>query len=196
MNRHHIVALKDNTFPKINGEWLLVIDMQYAFASSKSPWFVPRFSQILPGIEKLVTSYESKVIIARYVPPTSATNHWKDYLAAFPTMNLPHDHAAWDTLLDCSESTIVETRTGFSKWDELISKRIGPGAPIAICGVATECCVLSTVFSVIETGRRVRVFEDLCAGSSDDLHDKTFDILRSLNPAVEIANAISESEQK
>ncbi len=189
MNQHQIGALSGDTFPEIHDEWLLVIDMQNAFASPQSPWYVPRFVEIAPGIQKLIPSYGSRVIMSRYVPPVSATNNWQNYLAAFPAMNVPDGHAAWDISLDYPKNLSIETRTGFSKWDEAISNRIGPDAPIAICGVATECCVLSTAISAIETGRRIRVFEDLCAGASDDLHHKTFDILRSLDPAIAITTA-------
>ena len=39
------------------------------------------------------------------------------------------------------------------------------GAPIAVCGVATECCVLSTVLGAIDAGRFVRLVTDACAAA-------------------------------
>ena len=42
----------------------------------------------------------------------------------------------------------------------------GPGNPIAVCGVATECCVLSTILGAVDHGRFVRLVSDACAGGS------------------------------
>jgi nicotinamidase-related amidase len=123
-------------------EWLLVIDMQRAFADAPSPWAAADFYTILPRIERLIAVYEGRVVLTRYVPPNPMTGSWVAYYAAFSSLLLPESDPAWDLKVPAGAGTIVETRATFSKWDARMAAITGPGSGIAVCGVATECCVL------------------------------------------------------
>jgi nicotinamidase-related amidase len=126
-------------------EWLLVIDMQRAFADPPSPWASGDFYAALPQVERLVAAYAGRVILTRYVPPEPLTGAWVRYYEAFPSLLLPATDPAWDLKLAAPEAARIETRATFSKWDARIAALVGATTSIAICGVATECCVLGTV---------------------------------------------------
>jgi nicotinamidase-related amidase len=165
-------------------EWLLVIDMQRAFADPPSPWAAAEFYTILPRIERLIAAYEGRVVLTRYVPPAPLTGAWVGYYAAFPSLLLPESDLAWDLKLAGGAAAPVETRATFSKWDARMAALIGPESGIAVCGVATECCVLGTVLAAVDDGRSVRMITDACAGGSEVAHDQTIGLLGGFAPLV------------
>jgi nicotinamidase-related amidase len=165
-------------------EWLLVIDMQRAFADPPSAWAAADFYTILPRIERLMAAYDGRVVLTRYVPPAPLAGAWIDYYAAFPSLLLPASDAAWDLKVSAGTGVRVETRATFSKWDAGMAAVIGPDCAIAVCGVATECCVLGTVLGAVDDGRAVRVITDACAGGTPAAHEQTLSVLAGFAPLV------------
>ena len=164
-------------------EWLLVIDMQRAFADPPSPWAAAGFYATLPRIERLIAAYDGRVVLTRYVPPMPLAGAWIDYYAIFPTLLLPAGDPAWD-LKVAAGGMPIETRATFSKWDAAMAAVVGEGSGIAVCGVATECCVLGTVLAAVDDGRTVRVFTDACAGGTQAAHEQTIALLSGFAPLV------------
>jgi nicotinamidase-related amidase len=83
----------------------------------------------------------------------------------------------------------METRTTFSKWDERTAALTGPRNRLAVCGVAKECCVLSTILGAIDHGRFVRLLSDACAAGSPQGDAQTLGILAGFAPLVRVASA-------
>jgi len=167
-------------------EWLLVIDMQRAFADPPSPWASADFYKALPQVERLAAAYRGRVILTRYVPPEPLTGAWIGYYETFPSLLLPGSDPAWDLKLPVPDGAPVETRATFAKWDARIAALVGPEAGIAVCGVATECCVLGTVLAAVDQGRAVRVIADACAGGTPQAHEQTMGILAGFAPLVRL----------
>ena len=167
-------------------EWLLVIDMQRAFADPPSPWAAPGFYTVLPRIERLMAAYESRVVLTRYVPPAPLAGAWVGYYAAFPSLLLPEDDPAWDLKLGAGLGHRVETRATFGKWDARMAAMVGPESGIAVCGVATECCVLGTVLAAVDAGRAVRVVTNACAGGTEAGHEQAIGVLAGFAPLVSL----------
>ena len=165
-------------------EWLLVIDMQQAFADAPSPWAAPGFYAVLPRIERLIAAYEGRVVLTRYVSPAPPTGAWVGYYQAFPSLLLPESHPAWDLKVTVGAGTPIETRATFSKWDNRMSAITGLNSAIAVCGVATECCVLGTVLAAVDDGRPVRVISDACAGGTEAAHEQALALLSGFAPLV------------
>jgi nicotinamidase-related amidase len=170
-------------------EWLLVIDMQTAFADPPSPWAAPDFHTILPRVERLIAAYAGRVVLTRYVPPEPLTGAWVGYYAAFPSLLLPESHPAWDLKVPTGAGAPIETRATFSKWDARMAAVVGPGSAIAVCGVATECCVLGTVLAAVDDGRAVRVITDACAGGTAAAHEQTLALLAGFAPLVTLVTS-------
>lgn len=172
----------------LENEWLIVVDMQQAFADSPSPWAAPDFYKALAQVERLLPAYRGRAVLTRYVPPKAVTGAWIPYFELFPALLRPDDDPLWDLKLPASAGAFVETRTTFSKWDERIATLTGPGNPIAVCGVATECCVLSTILGAIDYGRFVRLVSDACAAGSPQGDAQALGILGGFGPMVSMAN--------
>ena len=62
------------------------------------------------------------------------------------------------------------------------------GGHLVLCGVSTDCCVLSTAVAAADAGVAVRVVAEACAGVDDDSHQKALDILRLYAPLVEVVS--------
>ena len=58
--------------------------------------------------------------------------------------------------------------------------------PVTVAGVATDCCVLSTVLPAADAGVLVRVVSDACAGADDEAHDDNMRLLGCYAPLVEV----------
>jgi nicotinamidase-related amidase len=173
-------------------EWLLVIDMQRAFADPPSPWAADDFYSILPRIERLIAGYDGRVVLTRYVPPTPLTGAWIGYYAMFPSLLLPENDPAWN-LKVAAGGLRVETRATFSKWDAAMAAVVGPESGVAVCGVATECCVLGTVLAAVDHGRSVRVFTDACAGGTLAAHEQTIAVLNGFAPLVTLTTTAEQT---
>jgi len=169
-------------------EWLIVVDMQRAFADPPSPWAAPDFYKALAQVERLLAAYRGRAVLTRYVPPKALTGAWIPYFEMFPFALRPEDDPLWDLKLPAGAGVFVETRTTFSKWDESLAGLTGPDNPIAVCGVATECCVLSTVLRAIDRGRFVRLIPDACAAGSPQGDEQALGILASFAPMVSVAS--------
>ena len=59
---------------------------------------------------------------------------------------------------------------------------------ITVCGVATDCCVLTTVLAAADNGVAVRVAADACAGSSPENHQMALNTMALFTPLVTVTN--------
>ena len=171
----------------LENEWLIVVDMQRAFADSPSPWAAPDFYKALAQVERLLPAYRGRTVFTRYVPPKAVTGAWIPYFDLFPALLRPEDDPLWDLKLPASAEAFVETRTTFSKWDERMAALTGLRTRLALCGVATECCVLSTILGAVDHGRFVRLISDACAAGSPRGDEQTLGILEGFAPMVNVA---------
>ena len=57
---------------------------------------------------------------------------------------------------------------------------------MTVAGVATDCCVVSTVLPAADAGVPVRVVTDACAGSDDEEHDRAVHLMGLHAPLVEL----------
>lgn len=171
-----------------DNEWLMVIDMQRAFAEP-GPWQVPGFAAVAARIEHLIPAYGERLILTRYVPPERLHGAWRAYFDRFPTMLRPADDPAWDVIIAAPAGARQVTGTGFGKWDDDIAGVIGPNGTIALSGVTTDCCVLATALAAADAGRAVRVIADACAGATALLHEQAIAVMATFAPMVRIALA-------
>jgi nicotinamidase-related amidase len=168
-------------------EWLIVVDMQRAFADSPSPWAAPDFYKALAQVERLLPAYCGRAVLTRYVPSKALTGVWISYFELFSSVLRAEDDPLWDLKLPAGAGAFVETRSTFSKWDERMAALTGPHNRIAVCGVATECCVRSTILSAIDHGRFVRLVSDTYAAGSPQGDAQALGILEGFAPMVSVA---------
>ena len=164
--------------------WLVVVDLQHVFGDADSPWTAPRFEEVRPRIHRLVEAFGDHVVWTRFVAPEHPVGAWKEYYELYPFALQAPDAPLYQLVEDPGAHPVVDATT-FGKWGPALAEVVGEG-PLTVVGVATDCCVISTVLPAADAGIPVRVVRDACAGSGDDDHDRAVRIMGLYAPLVEI----------
>jgi nicotinamidase-related amidase len=167
---------------------LVVIDMQRVFGDRDSPWFTPRFGEIVGPIQRLVGAYRPHVVFTRFVAPAVPTGAWRRYYELWPFALQPPDARIYELVDEFAGAPgpTVDATT-FGKVGDELYEMLG-GGRLVLAGVSTDCCVLSTALAAADDGVLVQVVADACAGVNDESHAKTLDILRLYSPLVEVVS--------
>jgi nicotinamidase-related amidase len=164
--------------------WLVVVDLQHVFGDEDSPWGAPRFADIRPRIRTLVGAFGERVVWTRFVAPARPTGAWREYYEQFPFALQPPDARLYALVEEPGSAPVLDATT-FGKWGPELAAVVGEG-PITVVGVATDCCVLSTVLPAADAGIPVRVVSDACAGSGDDDHERALRVMSLYAPLVQV----------
>jgi nicotinamidase-related amidase len=124
-------------------------------------------------------------VFTRFVAPVTPTGAWVPYYAAFPWALQAADGELYELTDDvAAHATRTVTATTFGKWNDELRAVVGDQPSLVVCGVATDCCVVSTVLAAADAGAAVTVVTDACAGSTDDNHQKALDVMALYAPLV------------
>jgi nicotinamidase-related amidase len=165
---------------------LAVIDMQDVFGAADSPWRTPRFPEAVGPVRQLVEAFGSRTVFTRFVAPAEPIGSWRPYYDQWAFALQPEDAPLWDVvpeLADLAQRTV--SAPTFSKWSQL-AWHLAPGGRLVLCGVSTDCCVLSTALEAADAGAEVVVVGDACAGLDDASHAKALEIMALYAPLVRV----------
>lgn len=168
--------------------WLAVIDLQHVFADPASPWAAPRFAEIVEPVTRLVDAFADRAVFTRFLAPVAPRGAWRAYYADWSFALV----AAGDPLyrlvprFSSYEGTAVDATT-FGKWP-VLARRVGAPDRLVVCGVATDCCVLSSVLAAADAGVEVLVVAEACAGSTDAAHERALAAMSLYAPLVRIVS--------
>ncbi|WP_454229391.1 cysteine hydrolase family protein [Propioniciclava flava] len=130
--------------------WLVVIDAQRIFADPSSAWASPQWPDAAQRIASLLPAFAGRMIVTRWIPPrpTQREGSWAAYMAAWPFADRDPDDPMFDLVEAVRPAVtagafVVDAPT-FGKW-EAIAAVTGPAPTLVVAGVATDCCVISTV---------------------------------------------------
>lgn len=172
--------------------WLVIIDPQRIFADSASDWCAHQIENIFPVIDSLLPQFAERVVITRWVPPERKEGSWEPYFRQWEFADLPPE----DPYLELVErakpwvrnNQIVSEPT-FGKWGKNLQQICGRNPHLLICGVATDCCVITTALAAADSGAWVQVIADGCAGSSPENHRKALELMELYAPQIEVLTA-------
>lgn len=169
------------------GHALVVIDMQKAFRDPGSQWCVPRYAEAEANVLRLVQRSAGPVVWTRFVRDPDETGAWADYYRRWHELRVPPEAKEWDLTVTAGEEAAILDLPTFSKWGSELAALTAAAPRLAICGVATDCCVLGTVLGAVDAGRPVTVVTDACAGVTDTAHQQALDLMGLLAPMVTLA---------
>ncbi|MCG2801844.1 MAG: cysteine hydrolase [Cellulomonas sp.] len=171
---------------------LAVIDMQNVFGDADSPWRTPRFDEVVGTVGALATAFADRAVFTRFIAPAVPTGAWQAYYEEWPFALQPADAPAWDVVESLAEAAAhaagTDGRGGtldaatFGKWGPELARLVGADNRLVVCGVSTDCCVLSTVLAAVDAGVEVLVAADACAGLDDPSHAKALDLIALYAP--------------
>ena len=158
---------------------LVVVDMQRVFAEA-TPWQVPTFGDIVPGVARLVAHAPHRAIFTRFLTPhrpSDAPGRWRPYYDRWRGVTLAEmDPAMLDVvpaLAGFAPPALVSAKTTYSSFasgdfaacvDRLDARTL------IFCGVETDVCVYATAFGAMDRGLHVVIAADACTGGSVDAH--------------------------
>ena len=171
---------------------LVVIDMQTVFADPASEWATPGFASITPAVLRLIERFSPRVVFTRFVAPEKPTGAWVDYYARWPFARQPAQSPIWDLVpeLDTDDRPVVDRPT-FGKWGPTLRDCVGDAPGLVLCGVSTDCCVLSTALAAADDGMPVEVVAEACAGLSEVDHQRALDAMALYAPLITITSEVS-----
>ena len=180
------------------------IDFQLVFQENTN-WCVPKFDLALETALFAWNKIKNQCtfsVATSYVPP-NITGIWKEYFDKFPDIPTDPSNKIYNLADNLDKQYITKARySGFSKWNvlkecyttcNLINQ--DKNLPketydiLYLCGVATDCCVLSTALDAVDSGIKVYLISDACASGNDKNHERALNIMKGYSPNIEIINS-------
>jgi nicotinamidase-related amidase len=167
---------------------LVIIDMQEAFRAEGSAWQVVGYSEASAQVERLIEHLQVEAIWTRFVRDPEEIGSWVDYYDHWSSFRVSEESEQWDLTLVPSPNDEIVTLPTFGKWGaEMVHHTIGAQS-LVICGVATDCCVLSTVVAAVDAGKIVTLVADACAGATEEAHVQAISLMGMLSPMVNVVS--------
>lgn len=158
-------------------ELLLIIDMQNVYLPG-SPWSCMGICDTVSVIKKLIPKFEH-VAFTLFDPPIHPTGQWRAYNEANKAIN---DNKWMNAPIESLTSYMNEANTYHKSTYAFKDKMLEDYDTVYIAGVVAECCVLSTIFYLIDIGKKVIVLEDAIAGEDQHKIEEIKDIMKGLGP--------------
>lgn len=163
---------------------LLVIDLQNVYSNGQK-WECSNFNRSLNQIKKLLESNtEEKIIFTKYIASDEPQGIWKSYNIENADVNSDK----WlnelvDDFKELQKKYKCYSKSVYSSYSiEQIRKAASDASCVVVTGVVAECCVLSTVMSLIDAGVYVIYLKDAVAGVNNETEEATIKVLEGLAP--------------
>jgi len=163
---------------------LLVIDVQNVYLTGQK-WACVSIDAAQSNIRKLCAARNpGRIVFTRYIPFARPQGVWKEY----NRINAEVNGNAWLNELtdemkavasDCN-APIVD-KSWYSAWkSEDVRNLLKDVDTVVITGVVADCCVLSTVFDLIDAGKYIVYLRDAVSGVSKETEEATVTVLKGL----------------
>ena len=187
----------------------LMIDFQEIFQDNATQgWACEGYTDALASAHRaydrlIEKGWDLCVVKTAYLPPKKIKGPWKEYfemhsgVPKYPSDNVYKISKNYiynsETADNDTGNTVTITSSTFGKWDGVKKyyKLIGERIPrnVFVCGVSTDCCVLSTVLAAIDESKRVYVIENACAAGTRKEHRRGMEVLRNFYPNVKVIHS-------
>ncbi|WP_029145440.1 cysteine hydrolase family protein [Microbacterium luticocti] len=170
--------------------WLVVIDPQHVFADPASPWGSPFFDDAMERIQRLAATHRDRVLVTRWVPTADRATSWGAYFQAWPFADKPETDPLFALVPAAGGLTSRPTidRPSFGKFSPELLAVTGHAPRLVLCGVSTDCCVISTALAAADAGAYVTVVTDACAGSTQANHDAAVQVMSLYEPQITLTD--------
>jgi nicotinamidase-related amidase len=175
--------------PEPDAPWLVVVDMQRVFADPDSPWRLASFAGIVPAVNRLVDHFGDRVVFTRLVAPEQPWGSWREYYRQWDFALTPRAAPLWELVpaVRRDGARVVDAPT-MSKWSDPLRAVLGGCLHLVLCGVSTDCCLLSTALAAADAGAYVQVAADACAGLTRADHDRAVQAMSLYAPQIRITD--------
>ena len=142
---------------------LLVIDMQNVYLPGEE-WACPRMMEITENITALLDA-GVPAVFTRFIAPREPVGTWRDYNREYAHINAsPRLSDIIPPLKPYLDRCPVVEKSTYSSWTAQMADLARDYDRILITGVVADCCVLSTLMAVIDSGKKAVYLPDCVAG--------------------------------
>ena len=169
----------------LNNPLLLIIDMQNVYKEGQ-PWECKNYDNALSNVLTLLDDghfSRDNTILTRYIASAHPTGVWKNYNKENAEINANQWYNDLDQKLQlrCKDYRCYDKST-YSYSVKELQEAVNNASSVVITGVVAECCVLATVFSLIDAGKYVYYITDAVAGLDNEKEEATIKVLEGLAP--------------
>ena len=160
---------------------ILVIDMQNVYRPGQ-PWGCHTFDRACRNIRKLLRTSPRNAYFTKFIANPRPEGVWRDYNRVNRAINeSPWMNALADELADFwTRYPVLEKSVYSSMKIPQLRDAVRDGRRVALTGVVSECCVLSTCMEAIDLGASVLYLRDACAGDCAETETAVETILSRL----------------
>lgn len=163
---------------------LLVVDMQNVYLPGQR-WACERIQEAIKYIVKLVETFpKSQVVYTKYIASKDPEGVWAEYNRMNADVNADHWLNEYVDELKSylnRDNTYVKSQYSCCENSEL-RERLRCCERIFITGVVAECCVLSTIYDLIDMGKKVVYLSEGIVGQTREKEEMVKNILSGLSP--------------
>ncbi len=163
---------------------LLVTDMQNAYKKG-GKWECLDTEGVAENINKIIAAGIKNVIFTRFIADTkNPRGAWKDYNKKYDDVNRDeHANLMLDSLKEPLSRFPLYTKHVYSSLSvPEVLEACRKAGRVVITGVVAECCVLSTVFALMDEGIHTVYITDAVSGLTRQKEDATLLVFEGLSP--------------
>ena len=167
-----------------NNSALLVIDMQNVFLP-ENEWSCIRMNETIKYIEEKIKDFpKNQIFFTHHRASESPRGEWKTYNKTYVEINSNeylNDYVPELKKYITNDNLFV--KTGFSALsNKNLLDKLDKFDTIYITGVVAECCVLSTIFALIDMGKKIIYCSNGIAGQNEEKEKAVREVLEELSP--------------
>lgn len=167
-----------------NNSALLVIDMQNVYLP-ENEWSCIRMHEVIKYIEEKITDFpKNQIFFTEHKAFKNPKGIWKTYNKKYDEIN-SNDYLN-DYIPELKKyltNNNLFIKSGFSALsNKNLLEKLDKFDTIYITGVIAECCVLSTIFSLVDMGKKIIYCSNGIAGQSKEKEKAVIEVLQELSP--------------
>ena len=161
--------------------------MQRAFQQPGFQWECVGYDVAAEKVQQLRQAHPAPVVWTKFIRDSAENGAWKAYYDTWNQYRIEPTDPIWNLTIRPEPDDILIEAPTFGKWTDQLAALAQGYERLTIAGVATDCCVLSTVLPAVDAGKYVTVISDACAGATVDVHEQALNLMSMLDPMVTIA---------
>jgi len=163
---------------------LLIIDMQNVYLPGNE-WACSQMNEVIKYIKEKINSFpKDQIFFTQHKASQTPQGQWKTYNKIYSKINSNeylNDYIPELKQYITDENSFI--KTGFSSLsNKSLIDKLNKFDTIYITGVIAECCVLSTIFSLIDLGKKIVYCDNGIAGKNEQNKNAVHKILEELSP--------------
>lgn len=163
---------------------LLIIDMQNVYLPGNE-WECNRMEDTIKYIEDKIKKFsKERIFFSQHIAFENPKGTWKEYNEKYDKINSSkYINDFIDNFKKYITNENVFIKSGFSALsNDILFEKLDKFDTIYVTGVVAECCVLSTIFGLIDMGKKVIYCSAGIAGQNEEKENAVHEVLKELSP--------------